>query len=164
MKTLQINCPDGHEIDQEKSDLSKGIIEFKEVKSKKITYKDVTEALFGNRESYYINTKGSVVSTDRLFKESCIDSNNSTTSEQLESILALNKLCNVARYLNRDWIPDWNTGEDKHYFYIEKDEIKVSVAYWNKSSSVYFSSGKLALQAIEILGEEEIKKALTLNH
>ena len=35
MKTLNINCPEGYEINLEKSNLEEGIIEFKEIDFKK---------------------------------------------------------------------------------------------------------------------------------
>ena len=41
---LQINPPEGYEIDHDRSGLSKGIVHFKECK-KKLTYSDIAEKM-----------------------------------------------------------------------------------------------------------------------
>lgn len=163
MKQLQINCPEGHEIDQEKSNLLEGIVYFKEVK-KVLTYEDVAEKLFNCRSVYYIGDSGelncTICSSDWI-----VDNNVSTTEAQLESILALNKLCNVAKYLNEGWLPNWSNGSvNKYTLSIYRN--KVAIEDWStlNTSSVYFKTEELAQQAIDILGEDEVRKALTLNH
>lgn len=97
-----------------------------------------------------------------------IELNSSTSKEQLEAILALNQLCNVAKYLNKDWLPDFNnTNEKKYYFYINKNKLQTSWGWgdwWGDGGSVFFKSEKLIIKALEILGKETIKRALTLNH
>ena len=109
MKTLNINCPEGYEINQEKSDLSKGIIEFKEIK-KVISYEDVANKLFGIF-NYYIGADGSIEKDDEeIYYPNC-----AKTRDQLQSILSLNKLCNVAKYLNGDWLPDFSSNKQEKY-------------------------------------------------
>lgn len=46
MNKLEITIPEGFEIDQQKSDLSKGIIEFKPIEKKGLSYNDVAKELF----------------------------------------------------------------------------------------------------------------------
>jgi len=107
-----------------------------------------------------------------LFKVRSLSLNNierenviSTSKEQLESILALNKLCNVAKYLNEGWLPDFADGKtNKWRIYINYGKLETSNNQTVSEGTVYFKSSDLARKAIEILGEEEIKKALTLNH
>lgn len=181
MDKLQINPPEGYEIDQDKSDLTKGVVHFKERK-KVLTYEDVATELFctENKPDHYDydsnNDYDSYITS--LVASSGWTNNKltginllSTTKEQLESILALNKLCNVAKYLNDGWLPTFN-----HNCYVintpahkEPVEIRVTLTeiaggYGIKYSSVYFKSKELAQQAIEILGESVIRQALTLNH
>ena len=70
---------------------------------------------------------------------------------------------NVAKYLNGDWEPNWNDlSEPKWYISYNPRYFKLNTnwAVLCKLSSAYFKSEELALQAIEILGEEEVKKAL----
>ena len=162
---LKIKPPEGFEIDQEKSDLSKSIVYFKKSK-KKLSYQDVSESLFVNKETWYIGDWG-VIKWMTSGIGSYMDKNNSTTREQLESILALNMLCNTAKYLNKDWIP---TFSERHYvIFLKNNNVEVrptnnAGGYGVQSSFVYFPTNDLAQRAIIILGEEIIKKALTLNH
>lgn len=55
MNKLQINPPEGYEIDQDKSNLSKGIIYFKEC-VKTLTYENVANTLFKNK-SFFLDKR-----------------------------------------------------------------------------------------------------------
>ena len=130
-------------------------IRFKPVK-KKITYEDVCKNLFRNKLYWRFTDAGTpVLSTS----SNCIIS---TSKQQLEQLLALNKLMNVAKYLNGDWEPDFTDNTQKWYINYDYDYLKLctdfSISY--KRNLVYFKSAKLAHQSIYILGEEEVKKAL----
>lgn len=142
MKTqeLKIEAPEGYEVDWDNS--SKDTIRFKPIK-KKVTYADIIKELCSGN-CYYIN-------------------NNPTSWRQLQQLLALNKLMNVAKYLNGDWEPDWyNSGETKWGISFNGSQKKIDISVWGtqKYGNVYFKLEELVYQAIEILGEEEIKKAL----
>jgi hypothetical protein len=164
MKTLNIEVPEGYEIDKDKSTFER--IVFKEVKEK-LSYEDISNKLFIDI-TYYINTEGDI---PYFYGNSSTPINQATTREQLESILALNKLCNVAKYLNGDWLPDKKRYDTKWFIAIQFEDKKSdsSSLSINKHetvmySCVYFKEKRLAQQAIDTLGEEEIRKALTLNH
>jgi hypothetical protein len=172
MENITINIPEGYEIDMEKSDLSKGIVQFKQIKEV-LTYRDVSTALFGSKMAYWISLHGGIVKEEHGFLSNLVeDKNNSSTKEQLESILALNKLCNVAKYLNGDWLPYnrnnacWCLLLVYSRFDAKKVTIEVIISKdtFSQHSIVYFKNKELAQQAINILGEGEIRKALTLNH
>lgn len=161
-KELKIVPPKGYEIDKDNSTFDK--IVFKEIK-KTVTYNDIADNLFYNKKCYFYSSEES---HDLIIKyqptKTHQKSNISTTREQLESILALNKLCNVAKYLNGDWLPKH---EEPKYFIqcISFDSITtVQSISGFFGGLVYFKTKELAQQAIEILGEKEIIKALTLNH
>lgn len=166
MKEIKIETPKGYEIDKENSTFEH--IVFKEVK-KQLTYEDIAKKLFLNDKIvFYINPNGKV---KQIFGSTAtdIDPNNAVSKEQLESILALNKLCNVAKYLNDDWLPCFiSGGNSKHSIEVGGDgklrTCKSDGGTAVLKSLVYFKSNELAQQAIEILGEKEIKKALTLNY
>lgn len=84
-----------------------------------------------------------------------------TSQQQLQQIRALNKLMNVAKYLNGDWEPNWNDEfENKFCIHYALGKLYLSSKQRANYGCVYFKSEKLALQAIEILGEDEVKKAL----
>lgn len=80
----------------------------------------------------------------------------------LERLLALNKLMNVAEYLNEKTF-GWHDGDKpKCYIYYDHEGgfLDVSCNGILQSSNVYFDSETHAKQAIEILGEDTIKTAL----
>lgn len=142
MKEVRIIVPKGMEIDRENSTFE--CIKFK---LKAETYEDVAKKLFSDNNCYHI-------------------AQNCTTEKQAQKLLAINKLMNVAKYLNDGWQPDWNNiSEPKIYIYININN-KVSVG--NISSynltNTYFKSEKLAKKAIDILGEETIKLALCTDY
>lgn len=69
---------------------------------------------------------------------------------------------NVAKYLNGDWEPSFISKSQQWYIYYDHKDLRLNI-YWVihlRGASVYFKSAELARQAIEILGEEEVKKAL----
>ena len=57
MNKIEINIPEGFEIDNEKSNFSKGIIEFKPVE-KKLSYEDVTKSLLRYKSGFYLTIPG----------------------------------------------------------------------------------------------------------
>lgn len=68
---------------------------------------------------------------------------------------------NTAKYLNGDWKPDWNDAyEDKFYIYYAFGNLNFVSKQRANYGGIYFKSKELAQQAIEILGEDEVKKAL----
>lgn len=79
---LTIDIPEGMEIDLENSDLAKGIVKFKK---KDITYENVEDALKLGK-----NCKSIIINESNASK-----------------LVALSKLMNIAKYYNKDWMPDW---------------------------------------------------------
>ena len=147
-KELKIEAPEGYEVDWENSSMN--TIRFKPIK-KKITYQDVIN-----------NIKAKNIGVSVQFGLTKIGGDCFVTSEkQLEQLLALNKLMNVAKYLNGDWEPNWDDEfEDKFYIYCLFGKLSICSKQRANHGCVAFKSEKLIHQAIEILGEEEIKKAL----
>lgn len=83
----------------------------------------------------------------------------------LQKLVAINKLLTTARYLNGNWKPDWqNLKEDKYYIFIGLDTgFHISTSQTINSAVVYFKSEGKAKKAIEILGEDTIRIALSTN-
>lgn len=92
-KELKIQAPEGYEIDREKSTFD--CIKFKPIK-KDITYEDVCNKLF--KYSYYFTNEHGEIDTYCGINRS--DPNNAINKEQLEKLLALNQLLNIAEYYN----------------------------------------------------------------
>lgn len=157
MSKIEIEIPNNKEIDWEASAKQKQIV----FKDKQLTYEDVCEKLF-DKGHYYTDGSGDINFVN--WSNAC--SNNASTKHQLECILAKNKLANVARYLNGKWKPGktvlghfnayvlWVT-PDKDYIGCTK------IQECAHNSNVLFESKELAQQAIQILGEETVKLALT---
>lgn len=156
-QSLEFKIPEGYVFDKDNS--TETIIRFKPIKNT-VTYKDVKEKLFFDKE-HYVEYSGTINSskTTRYYGENIIIA---TSIQQIEQLLALNKLINVAKYLNGNWKIDWRSKQEKYYIVYDYRKYVLTVTCTNcfQSTLVYFKSPSLAKQAIEILGEEEIKKAL----
>ena len=95
-KELTIQAPEGYEIDKENSTLE--CIKFKPIK-KYITYKDICNTLFTKEWGFFISTSGDI--EEEMFDYYVAnEKNNATNRKQLEKILALNQLLNIATYYN----------------------------------------------------------------
>lgn len=162
MKEQIIQIPDTFEI----KEIKDGKIILVE-KEKKLTYEDIARKLFPDNKTHYYFNGGAEINTifNREFNYTC--KNNANSRKQLEKLLAINMLMNVAKYLNDGWQPDWNK-EDEGKYYIQIENISKNLGIdctgLFNSNIVYFKSEELAEQAIEILGEETIKLALCTDY
>lgn len=102
LNDLHIECPKGYSIDVEHSDLSKGIIKFK---NNNIILEDIYK---DDNTDYATNLV--ILSENKLFnKLSCIA-----------------KLIDIANYYNKGWKPDFgNDKEDKYYIAYSKKLNKI---------------------------------------
>lgn len=128
-KSLNIVAPEGYEIDKEKSTFEKIVFKKKTIRAK--FYTDVARQLFYNKTITYINEDGK---TDDFIcnNAECISyPNNCTSKKQAGKLVAINKLMNVAKYLNGDWKPDWFDGESK--FHIRFDHISNVISIGSES-------------------------------
>lgn len=94
-KELKVQTPEGYEIDKENSTFE--CIKFKPRK-KDITYNDVCDIIFKGKVGCYISNYGKTLFNS--FGNSAYDKNNATNKKQLERLLALNQLLNIAEYYN----------------------------------------------------------------
>ena len=115
--------------------------------SKPLTYEDVEKELFKEYDGYKIGFD-------------CV------SLKQTEKLLAINRLLNVAKYLNKDQKPDWSdTDTSKWSIELDNRDNKLypkSFLYSNHSI-VYFPSMETAEKAIQILGEDTVRLALKTN-
>lgn len=94
-KELKIEAPKGYEIDKDHSTFE--CIKFKPIK-KDITYEDVCNSIF--KAYYYTDGRGRITYITEIPNDYKIDKNNATNKRQLEKLLALNQLLNIAEYYN----------------------------------------------------------------
>lgn len=96
-KEVKIDIPEGYEIDKENSTFE--CIKFKPVKN--ITYEDCCKKLFPNYKGFYINAWGEIANIANNFSlEPSTSINTAPNKKQLERLLALNQLMNIAYYYN----------------------------------------------------------------
>ena len=89
---LTINIPKGMKIDVEHSDLSKGIIKFK---NDNITLEDIYK---DDNTDYAANLI--ILSENKFFNK----------------LLCIARLIDIANYYNKGWKPDWNSNEELKYY------------------------------------------------
>ena len=92
-KEFKISIPEGYELDKQKSTFE--CIKFKPITNP--TYEDVVRNLFKDNPAYFIHSSGNI----RRTYEDFLDPNNAVNKRQLERLLAMNQLLNVAEYYNR---------------------------------------------------------------
>lgn len=101
-KELKVQVPEGYEIDKENSTFER--IKFKPIK-KGIRYRNICYDLFSREPTYaqggyYIDNGGYVSFGSYYSNDSLCRKSNATNRKQLERILALNQLLNIAEYYN----------------------------------------------------------------
>lgn len=128
---VRIKIPDGMEIDKENSTFE--CIKFK---PKKLTY-------------------------DNIIEKYCHSIVIRVDSEHTQKMFTFRKLLEVAEYLNGNWKPDWNNHEQCKYVLCYNNSTKqfeVDFYSYININPIAFSSEENAKKAIEIIGEEELKK------
>ena len=134
---IRIKVPEGMEIDEERSTFE--CIKFK---PKKLTYDYISSIMSPKTHPVY---------TIRRHQSKCD---------------TFRKLLEVAAYLNGDWEPDWDDTSQHKYLIVynnKKKVFEINASYWVSVNGVYFYSEEKAKKAIEIIGEEELKKFFSNN-
>ena len=140
-KELKIQVPEGYEIDKENSTFE--CIKFKK---KAISFVDIIDK-YENERSYPIKLLA-------------------TSNNHMNKLIAINSLLLVAKYLNKGWIPNFNSCKHRNYYItIRGNKLFIDYCFCiNTGAVAYFKNEELAQQAINILGEEVIKQALSHNY
>ena len=146
-KEIKINVPEGYEIDKENSTFE--CVKFKPIK-KGLTYKDVAEELFFEG-LFAIDFNGEIIHASSSSNSQC-DRNNATNKEQLERLMALNQLLNIAEYYNKT---------------SPKEEKKIHCINFDKRNHEYFiqdcTSSIVVRGLIPIFNNKEDAKAVIDN-
>lgn len=139
MKTINIEIPDGHEIDQEQSNLSEGKIVFKEIK--KALPK--TREELGQIKGYWVGDTSRVIQANTTTQK-----NNKmvfATKELAEALIAMAQLSQLREVYRDGWKPNWGDNNIKYVIYMYGDKIDKSFL----QSSHHF----LSFQSAEIRDE-----------
>ena len=141
---LTIDIPEGYEIDKENSTFE--CIKFKPIK-KYLTYKEIAEKL--NKDTCFFIAKGKIQSYAQYASYDNPDVANSY--RQIEKILAINQLMNIAKYYNGDWKPDWNN----------KYELKYCISFTTITNSYNITSRtQTYLNAIHFKNQEDAQAVI----
>ena len=141
---LTIDIPEGYEIDKENSTFE--CIKFKPIK-KYLTYKEIAEKL--NKDTCFFIAKGKIQSYAQYASYDNPDVANSY--RQIEKILAINQLMNIAKYYNGDWKPDWNN----------KYELKYCISFTTITNSYDIASrAQTYLNAIHFKNQEDAQAVI----
>lgn len=139
-----------------------------------LTYEDVAKELFVGHSGFDIKDEYGI--SDVVFVKDDIGYiiNNivCTSFKQAKKILAINKLLNVAKFLNKnedgsDWKPNLDNWDERPWciYYNVRDK---KIGYTNESycicSPVHFRTKEIAQQAVQILGEDVVRTALTTKY
>lgn len=140
-KELKIQVPEGYEIDKENSTFE--CIKFKK---KAISFVDIIDK-YENECSYPVKLLA-------------------TSNNHMNKLIAINSLLLVAKYLNKGWAPNFNSCKHRNYYItIRGNKLFIDYCFCiNTGAVAYFKNEELAQQAINILGEEVIKQALSPNY
>ena len=121
---LTIDIPEGMEVDLENSDLSEGIVK---LKPKNLTYDDILQA--------YAANFGSLV----------------VSSRNIDKLLAVSKLMDIAKYYNKNWKPNWSNSKENKFcikFDYHKDRLYVDYNNSIGAGDVFFKNSEDARTVI----------------
>jgi hypothetical protein len=125
-----------------------------ETQEKPITYDDVLKELFLDKIASWVGI--SKIYTATVGEANYNDINNCTSYAQAKRLLAFNKLMNIAKYLNGEWMPNFD-GNNKNWFIrIENGKYVARFNKWFNNGSVYFKSEEAANEAIRLMGEDSL--------
>lgn len=132
MKNLKIEIPNGYEIDQDKSDLSIGVVAFKKIKSKyPLNVKEIED-----KRNFYISDKGVIFETE------CKDLNNLSTKSRAKAFLALMQLVELRDAWNKidGFKADWsNSNQYKYIIGFSNNDLYIN-AYFTSNCLLAFGS------------------------
>lgn len=141
---LTINIPEGYEIDKENSTFK--CIKFKPIE-KYLTYKEIAEKL--NKDTCFFIAKGKIKSYAQY--ASYDNPGVANSYRQIEKILAINQLMNIAKYYNGDWKPNWSNSKENKFcikFDYHKDRLYVDYNNSIGAGDVFFKNSEDARTVI----------------
>lgn len=123
MKHINIECPQGYEIDKEQSTFER--IVFKEIKKGLPKKWEELEKIDG----YYIHNYSSIQSSGSILP--CTDEHKNVflTKEQAEASLALAQLTQLREVYRQGWTPDWTKEDIKSCIVMNEGKLIVTIWY-----------------------------------
>ena len=132
METLKINCPEGYEIDKEKSTF--GEIVFKKKESFPMRWEELNII-----NGYYVGSGSSIISSVRA-KDNYINRNVFPSKEEAEAMLAMAQLCQLRDAWNKEWKPNRkNENQKKYVIKVVSDQLYAD-SYWSINCPMSFKT------------------------
>lgn len=125
-----------------------------ETQEKPITYDDVLKELFLDKIASWVGI--SKIYTATVGRTNYNDLNNCTSYTQAKRLLAFNKLMNIVKYLNGEWMPNFDGNNKNWFIHIENGKYVARFNKWFNNGSVYFKSEEVANRAILLMGENSL--------
>lgn len=123
-KELRISIPKGFEIDTEASDLSKGIVKFKEKPESKLPKSWEELVIIGG---YWVNGDSTINMCSNISTFSH-NKNMFPTKEYAEAALALAQLLQLREKYNDGWVPDWdNINIPKYTIFVHRNKLVTDI-------------------------------------
>jgi len=119
MKQINLEIPENHEIDLEKSSLGEGRIIFKKKEIKLPTTNEECVIYLPNT-CYYIDNEGYIFEQVGIYNKA--GKNTLTTEEYAEAFIALMQLIKYRDIWNEGWLPDWKDDSLKYVIYFYREE------------------------------------------
>jgi hypothetical protein len=151
VKDVEVEVPDGYEIDEEAST-------FRRIKFKKKAECSDWEEL-GRISGYYIESDSSIDDTGPI-EASGQNRNIFATVRQAEAAIAFAQLSQLMKHVNGEWKPDWTIDDAKYIIYRTGNDItkgRSFQAYYFLSFPTYDSCDKFFKNH-----EQLIKQAMPL--
>lgn len=119
-----------------------------------ITYDDICKKLFLHKRTYWVY--GKKIENNVSGYITYNDLSNCASEAQAKRLAAFNKLQNIAKYLNKEWKPDFRSFEKK--WCIGKDGKSLTAVYnlLINEASIYFKNKDLVSEAIRLMGKESL--------
>lgn len=121
---------------------------------KPITYDDILKELFLDKIASWVGL--SKICTKTIGRANYNDQNNCTTEAQAKRLLAFNKLMNIAKYLNGEWMPNFDGFHRNWSICKDGDTFTAKYTQMFNRASVYFKSEEAVCKAIRLMGKDSL--------
>lgn len=119
-----------------------------------ITYDDICKKLFLHKRTYWVFDKKIENNVSGYITYN--DLSNCTSAAQAKRLAAFNKLQNIAKYLNKEWKPDFSICDKKWGIIKDGESFTPKYIRMVNDANIYFRNEDLANEAIRIMGKESL--------
>lgn len=119
-----------------------------------ITYDDICKKLFLHKRTYWVYDKKIENNVSGYITYNGLS--NCTSAAQAKRLAAFNKLQNIAKYLNKEWKPDFSICDKKWGIIKDGESFTPKYIMMVNDANIYFRNKDLAKEAIRLMGKESL--------